>query len=605
MYVKEKERYVMKNILCALTTFLILLFFVGCSSSSSCKNDSDCPKGSKCINEKCYSGAITPDPQVIDPNTGCLRDDECGVCKRCNDGICVPIEGCDAGMIAIDASRDIIKSDSEDIEDAGDVEDVEDATELLSDIGDIESDAGEDAGDTELSDMEDVGTDISDVSTCDVSATLVVTKRDPTGDLPRGVELKILGQGFDNECGTLSVNFTGDSNPARVTEITSGYIKVIVPGFAVSGDITVRSFGQEARLTGSNSYKLQRRLFFTEYGNSINPGKNFHVLTFPNFLDFKNGKYASADVFPFPVLLDPYNLLMLIVSKDTQNGGFNISLYNFADVSFIKSISNNSATDVITGAKMDYENGLIYIVSKDGNLYVYEMGSLNFKRSIPIGIALYGIDIDTSGNRIFISGVFDTNMQIWGPPNDYKGALFVLKRDTLETDKIVTFGDMNSIGLDVAYNKSVDKVFVLDYSNGMLFAFNGKDYNSEIAPKNLGNGPMKIAFGKDMSNIYVVLNDSAASPKDATAILRGFNANDLTEITGSPFDTRLVTSTSSDNSNNQVNLIYDDLDGYLIVVSNADNRIAVIRESDLSFILSPEFTKTGLLGNFGIVVEDW
>lgn len=591
----------MKSFLPIFISGVISFCCLGCSSSDSCKNDSDCPGGNKCINERCYPGVVRPNPQVVDPNTGCTGDEQCGACGRCDDGICKLIEGCDAGIVIIDAGRDIVNID------------VEDGGDILEDAGDI--DTFEDILDAEIpDDLLDAGDLLADTFSCDVSTTLLVTKREPLGDLPRGTNIKISGQGFDTECGTLSVYFSGDSRPARITEATSNYIRVIVPGFAQSGDITVRSFGQEAKLTGSNSFKLQRRTFYTEYGSSTSPGSRFYILSFPNFMDFKNGGYSVGYEYPHPILLDPYNLYIIVISRDTtgDTGGTVISAYDFAEVSLIKSVTNTDIKRPVTAAKMDVEKGLIYIISEDGSLYIYEMGTLEYKQSIHLGVALYGIDLDVEKNRIFIAGIADSSVRsstirrVVGPPQDYRGALFVLRRDNFDTIEVVRFGDMNSRGQDLLYYRMANTIFVLDYNSGNLYPIDSENYSINGEPKYIGDGPMKMVFGKDLKNLYVVLNGSSQSPREATAILRGFNVTDMSEVQGSPFDTTLVTSTSSDNSRNQVNLIYDDLDGYLIVVSNRDNRIAVIEESDLHFIqISPDNTKTNLSGNLGIVAEDW
>lgn len=599
----------MKNFLPIFVSGVIIFCCLGCSPSDSCKKDSDCPGGNKCIDEKCYPGAVRPDPQTVDLSVGCIRDEQCGACKKCNDGICKPLEGCDAGIVIIDAGRDIVKVDVEE-----DIQDIEDVGDVLEDAGDtvdvVAIDTFEDIFDAEIPDVLDAGDLLTDTLSCDISATLLVTKREPPGELPRGTNIKISGQGFDPECGTLAVYFSGDSNPARITEAASNYIRVIVPGFAKSGDITVKSFGQEGKLTGPNAFKLQRRNFYTEYGSSTSPGSRFYILSFPNFSDFKSGVYSINNEYPYPILLDPYNLYIIVISRDTDDtgGGTVISAYDFAEVNLIKSVTNTNITKPVSGAKMDVEKGLIYIISEDGSLHIHEMGTLQYIKSIPLGVALYGIDLDVEKNRIFITGISDSSIPppVVGPPQDYRGALFVLGRDNFDTIKVITFGDMNSRGQDLLYHRKAGKIFVLEYKNGDLYLIDGVDYSSEIAPKYIGDGPMKMAFGKDLDKLYVVSNGSSRSPTEATAILRGFNVNDMSEVVGSPFDTKLITSTSSDNSRNQVNLIYDDLDGYLIVVSNADNRIAVIEESSLSFMsISPDNTKTNLSGNFGIVAEDW
>ena len=617
----RKEIFRMKRqLLTILLMSVIGITYYACSSSNSCNKDSDCPSGQKCLNQKCYSNATTPDPQIVDPNTGCSKDDECGTCKRCDDGICKPVSDCDAGLVQIDGSRDIVKSDvMEDIldieSDAGDVEDI--AGDIEDADTDIEITDVDDGGDTGPADIDDVGGDISDVSDvafCDVSASLVVTKREPVGDLPRGTSMKISGQGFDNECGTLSVYFNGDNNPAKITEVASSYIKVTVPGFAQSGDITVKSFGQEQKLTGGSGFKLLRRLLFTDFGSGSSPGNKFFALSFPNFNAYMSGKYDSDGNFPYPILLDPYNLMILVISTDSGGSGYSISAYDFATVSFIKKVTNDQAKTGISSAVLDTEKNRIYLTSLDGMLYVHEMGALTLKDSIHIGVALYGIDIDKQHNRIFLSGTYDSSLPPpAGPPQDYRGALFVIDRDTFKPvgNQVVTFGDKSSIAFDAKYHAQSNRVFVVDYIAGYLYVFNADDLNSETAPKQLGSdfGPMRIAFGKGGVNVYIIGNNSPKTPIDTTATIVGFSADTLTEISGSPFDTKLITSTSLDNSKNLVNLVYDDLDGYLIAVSDADNRIAVIIENTFSFLTnpaSPDNTRTlSTSGNFGIAVEDW
>jgi hypothetical protein len=176
---------------------------------------------------------------------------------------------------------------------------------------------------------------------------------------------------------------------------------------------------------------------------------------------------------------------------------------------------------------------------------------------------------------------------------------------------VVTFGDINSLITDVKYHRASNRIFALDYFNGSLYVFNADDLNQDSAPISLGNssGPVKMTFGKNQEKLYIVCNNSSTGPVDATASIRGLDVTSLKEIVGSPFDTQLVTSTTTDNTRNLVNIYYDDLDGYLIAVSNADKRIAVIVESTFTFLTnpsSPDNTKiSSTSGIFGIAVEDW
>ncbi|MGC9043650.1 MAG: IPT/TIG domain-containing protein [Myxococcota bacterium] len=596
--------------------YIIIVVFtiaglLGCSSSDRCKNDSDCPKDNKCINEKCYPNSFTPDPQVIDPNTGCNKDEECGTCRRCDEGVCRPIKGCDAGIVILDAGRDIVKVDTLDIEDAdldveADADIIEDADVPGTDVEDvIDRDIVEDI---EPSDV-DAGTDITDISNCDAYGTLVVTRRIPSTDIPRGTILTIYGQGFDSECGTLSVKFDGDSREARIVDISSSSIQVVVPGFAKDGNITVNSFGQTAK---NLSYKIMRRLFFSDYGSDSSPANQFFVLTYPNFLDYRGGKFTAEGNFPVQILLDPYNLLVLVITRGESDYGYVISAYDFATLSFIKKVSNPTQNAFITSAVMDYEKSRIYLVSSNGHLYIHEMESLVMIDDIPVGVELYGIDIDKVNNRLFLCGRYDTALPPPSPPpNNYRGALFVRDRDTFKPvgDGYTLFGDEKTLARDIKYHPSTNSVFTVDYFAGNLYVFNVDNLNQEKSPISLGanSGPMKMTFGKDHQRLYVACNNSPSTPVDATATIRGFDINSLTEIAGSPFDTRLITSTASDNTKNLVNIFYDDYSGYLIAVSNADNRIAVIMESTFSFIsLSPDNTKTASSsGNFAISVEDW
>jgi len=612
-----------RKLLSILVIVITYVVYYGCSSSTTCNKDSDCPSGQRCLNQKCYSGVITPDPTAIDPNTGCSKDSECGTCKRCDDGVCKPISDCDTGVVQIDGSRDIERGDAGDevldvTTDAGDAEDIfEDAGGDIEDGGNDITDVEEVVEPSDSGDTGDAGidtSDISDISSCDAGGMLIVQRREPAGELPRGTLLTIRGQGFDGECGTLSVYFTGDSNPAKVVEVASGYIKVIVPGFAQSGDITVRSFGQEQKLTAGNAFKLQRRLFFTDYGNATNPGKKFFSLTFPNFLTYRNGMYDSDGSLPYPVLLDPYSLMILVISNDSSGVGYSISAYDFATIEFIKKVTNDQAKSNITSAILDAEKGRIYLTSLDGRLYVHEMETLALKEAKKIAVALYGIDIDKKNNRVFLSGTQDSAVPPpGGPPQDYRGAMFVLDRDTLNPigDGYVLFGDKTSIAFDVKYHADTDRVFVVDYTSGNLYIFRAGDMSNDTAPISLGVdfGPVRLAFGKGFQRLYVIGNNSPGSPRSATATIKGFSTDTLTEISGSPLDTRLVTSTDSDNSKNLVNIVYDYLDGYLIATSNADNRFAVVIEDTFSLLTnpaSPDNTKTpSSSGNFGIVVEDW
>lgn len=599
----------MKKCVTLMIIFLILAMTFGCSSSEKCKTDSDCPKENKCINEKCYPNSFTPDPQVIDPNTGCSKDDECGSCKRCDDGICRPIEGCDAGIVILDGGRDIIKTDVSDVEDAEiDVETDADIGDIVEDYEDIID--GDMVEDVEPIDT-DAGVDVTDLSGCDADGTLVVTSRSPGGALPRGTEITINGQGFDGECGTLSVKFAGDNNSAKITEIKSSYIKVIVPGFAQDGDITVNSFGQTKTLAG---FKIRRRLFFTDVGNAITPGNQFFVRSLPNFDPYMKEIFDTEGIFPYSILLDPFNLMVLVITKNLSEEGYIISGYDFATLALIKQVPNPALNAIVTSAVMDYEKNRIYLVSANGHIYIHEMGSLTLIDDIPVGLELYGIDIDKENNRIFLSGRYDISLPPPSPPpQDYRGAVFVRDRDTFKPlgNEVVTFGDINSLITDVKYHRASKKIFALDYFNGSLYVFKADDLSQDSAPISLGNssGPVRMTFGKNQEKLYIVCNNSSTGPVDATASIRGFDVNLLTEIVGSPFDTKLVTSTITDNTKNLVNIYYDDFDGYLIAVSNADNRIAVVVESTFTFLTnpsSPDGTVTSSTsGLFGISVEDW
>ncbi|MCX7958688.1 MAG: IPT/TIG domain-containing protein, partial [Deltaproteobacteria bacterium] len=581
-----------RNLIKCILALVIISLLAGCSSSESCKNDSDCPKDNKCINKKCYPNAVTPDPQVIDPGVGCSRDSECGVCKRCDDGICKPVQDCDAGIIILDASRDIIRMDIEDTGvDAGDISgDVEDVIADTLDTGDIS-----DEGDAGPGDLSDSGTDISDLSGCDAYSTLAVTSRQPLGSLPRGTEMTINGQGFDNECGTLSVSFEGDPNPAIIKEITSSYVKVIVPGFAKEGPITVRSFGQEKKLSGASAFKLTRRMFFSDYGNSVVPGTKFFALSFPNFTDFKAGEFDAAGGYPYPILLDPENLMILVISANSSDKGYVISAYNFADASFIKSVANTSNDDSITSAEIDSGKKLIYLTGMSGNLYIHKTGGLELTDTKTYINNLFGISIDDVNNFLYLSG-----------KKGDKGVVLQINRETFEVSNAFTFGDANSLAFDVIHHTGLKKLFVTDYYYGYLYPVNLNDLSSDVAPVKLGDncGPMSLALGKNGEKIYAVCNNSAIIASNATASVKGFYTDTLVEIAGSPLDTKLVTSIGADNSRNQCNLVYDELDGYLFVTTGADRRVGVIVESTFTFLSSPQspdntVTKTQS-GNFGI-----
>ncbi len=588
----------MSNIIKNIFAIAVIVLLASCSSSEGCKNDSDCPKGSKCIKEKCYSNSITPDPQVIDPSTGCSKDQECGTCKRCDDGICRPVEGCDAGVVILDASRDIIRPDAEDAEDTGDTGDITtDVPDAGSDISDI--DDLSDLGDTDLTDGSDIGTDITDLSGCDAYSTLALTSRNPLGNLPRGTLMTINGQGFDNECGTLSVTFEGDPSPAKITEVTSSYIKVIVPGFAKEGPITVRSFGQEKQLSGSSGFKLTRRMFFSDYGSYTEPGNKFFILSFPNFSDFKAGIYDSAGNSPYPLMLDPINLMILVVSSNNSDKGYILSAYNFADATLIKSVVNANDDVAITRARIDSERNLIYLTGGNGALYIHKAGTLEFADKIPLGTNLFGISVDEENNHIYLSGKKGDN-----------GVVFRIKRDSYEVVDSFIYGDSGSIGVDVILHPVLKKMFVADYYTGYLYPVSLSDFSSEVTPVKLGDncGPMALALGRNMEKLYVVCNN-AISAGDTTASVKGFYADTMNEIAGSPLDTKLVTSVGGDNSRSSVNLVYDDLDGYLFVTTGADKRVGVIVESTFTFLLTPQspentFTKSPS-GNFGIAIEDW
>ncbi|MCX7944084.1 MAG: IPT/TIG domain-containing protein [Deltaproteobacteria bacterium] len=589
------------NIVRIFLTLTIVISMVCCSSSEKCKTDSDCPKNNKCIHERCFPNAYRPDPQVIDPGIGCSNDSECGYCKKCDDGICVAILECDVGFVALDGSRDVVKTDSIDIDeiaDAGmDIVDVDadwDAYDIVEDAG-----------------TEDILTDVtpSDITdiTCDINLSLKVVKREPAGDLPRGTVMTISGQGFDTECGTLSVYFNGDPNPAKILDKTSTKISVVIPGFAKSGRITVNSLGQ---VDSSLSVKIQRRLFFTDFGDVSSPGTKFFILSFPNFSEFREGKYDTSGEFPVPILLDPYNLMIIVVTKNKSSEGYTISAYDFSDVKFIKSVVNNNAKSMISNGAIDYEKKKIYLISMDGYLYIHEMESFKLLDTIKIGESLYGIEIDKTKNRIFLSGV---SPPIIGPPEDLRAAIFIISRDDygyVNRGKIV-FGEPKSVSTDVKYHPTINKVFTVDYTKGELYVFSPDDKNSDLAPVSLGveSGPMKVSFGSNMSKVYIACNNSSQGPKNATASVKAFYVDTLGEVLGSPLDTKLITSTESTNSKHLVNMFYDDLDKYLIVVSNADNRIAVVDESTFALLSnprSPDDTKTSSLsGNFGISVEDW
>jgi len=603
----REDRNIMKEKLAVAFLFFTVFEIFACSSSVKCNNDSDCPKDNKCINSKCYPNAFTPDPQVVDPSTGCSRDEECGNCKKCDDGICRPVDGCDAGVVLIDGSRDITSTDIADIEDSidivGDIEDVQEET--FSDIEEDIIEAGiEDAEDITVLDAvtgEDVE-DIGDVSICDTYLSLVVTSRYPAGSLPRGTTLTINGQGFDSECGTLSVGFTGDPNPAKINEINQNYIKVVVPAFAKDGDITVHSFGQEAKLTGSSGFKLIRRMVFSDFGSDTEPQNKFFSLTFPNFQNFKAGEFQAAGKYPYPILLDPYNLVLLVITADDLGNGYNISAYSFDEFLFIKSVSNIGDNVMITKARMDTGKNLIYLAGNNGKLYIHEMGTLNLVNTINVGSRLFGLSVDTDNNLIYLGG----------SEND-TGVVKVLNRESYEVVQNCHFGDNNSLGMDVIHHPKLQKLFVVDYGYGNLYSLNLPDFSdcNINPPVSLGNncGPMAMAIGKNGDRLYVVCNNSVAAPVDATATVKGFDISTMSEIVGSPLDTKLITSTASDNSKNQVNIVYDDLDGYLFVVSDADKRISVIVENTFGLLdnpLSPDNTMTlSASGNFGIAIEDW
>lgn len=599
----------MKDSILKILFFTILSVgcFYFCSSFETCNIDSDCPKGSKCINKKCYSNAFTPDPQVIDPSVGCSKDNECGVCKICDNGICKPVEGCDAGVVILDGSRDIVTLDNFDIEDT--LNDILDAETDVDDIEEISE-----VGDLDFSDTLDGGVDVSDLSGCDINLTLKVTNREPAGDLPRGTVLKLRGQGFDNVCGTISVFFSGDPNPAKIVAVQPNEVTVIVPGFAKNGNITVNSFGQTDK---SLKLNIIRRMFFSDFGDSLNPGNQFFVLSFPDFIGFKKAKYdINGSFFPLPLLLDPFNLWVLVISNkiDNEYNGYLINAYDFSNMEFIKNVENVNAKSLISGGMIDYEKERIYLISMDGYLYVHQMGTLTLLKTIPLGVALYGIDIDKVNNRLFLSGVYNNALPSpAGPPKEYIGAVFIIDRETFKPvgNEVITIGGTESILTDVKYHPETNRLFTVDFIAGDLYVFDPDDLGGELTPISLApnSGPMKLTFGKNNEKVYIVCNNSVEGPRDATATVRAFDTMTLNEIGGSPFDTQLVTSTSQSNSKHLVNIVYDDQDGYLFVTTGADKRIGVIVESTFTYLSSPQspentYTETSS-GNFGIVIEDW
>ena len=609
--------------LLAIVAMALVLSRCACGSSSSCATTADCATGEVCVSKVCVKASALPDGGVppFDPQTvGCTTDDQCGPCETCNNGFCEKTADCDGGAVEWpDAGppKDAGPSDGGDTGpvDAGDAGDAGPV-----DAGDTGSvDAG-DAGDTGDTGPVDVGpVDAGDAGTpdggsCDAGSlpTLKINSISPPGRQPRGKIFTVQGVGFDTVCKSNQVFFTGDPNPAEITEITSiSQIKVRVPRNATTGIIT---FKRGSDVDNHINFNLARRLFLTREGSPALAGVTFSVISVDNnMIPFGSGTYQVGSSnppqpvkMPTAVVLNPKQWKLYFISADPGDEAHVVSVHDYADLGYL-------ATFGVTGAGPGYAG--LWDEANDRLLVTHQSGMLSVMSTVTdsaianspftVGSAAWGLALDTKNQVYYVASKNATTGN---------GQIAVLHRNDLTPLAPVDLG-AGVIPMDVKYDDANDIVLVADAAGGRVIALNASLGLAPLAASPVTIGatavPMSIALGGTGADrkAYIACSNNPdhkqASPHATVASIP------LPALVGgvSPVDVGIVTISDDQAGDfDQVRTAFDAKDSYVFVTSDYDNKFGVLNP-DLSKVsfgpnTSP-FQSPSSKGNLGIAVEDW